>query len=95
MFQATTHLQTVHPAEGYLKAMARAVTLCFEDVLSEIEGLHCLIGCCLGPDDGLPGMQFTEIYMLRCTKGSFANGSGCSMQWRLRGCICPVTFQYL
>ena len=43
--------------------MARAVKFSFEDVLSEVEGSHCLIGCCLGSNDDLPGMQFAEIYI--------------------------------
>ncbi len=30
--------------------MVPVATLCFTDVLSEVEGSHCLINCCLGPD---------------------------------------------
>jgi len=71
--------------------MAPVATLWFEDVLGEVEDLHCLIGCFLGPDDALVGLQFTEIYSIRRTSRIMRQLSYYDVLW-LREGICPVVF---
>jgi hypothetical protein len=69
----------------------------FEAVLEEVEEAHCLIALFLGPDDGLDGVQFPEVYRLRRTSRRVRQISYYDVHW-LRAwcwlCGCEGDFEH-
>ena len=89
--QAKMHPRARHPVGWHSRAMVPAATLGFEDVLSEVESLHCLIGWFWGPDHSVVGLQFKEIYALRDTSRTMRQLSDYDVPWlpaRCWMCVC-------
>ena len=78
-------------------ADADADAVSFEAVLEEVEEAHCLIALFLGPDDGLDGVQFPEVYWLRRTSRRVRQISYYDVHW-LRAwcwlCGCEGDFEH-
>jgi hypothetical protein len=88
---------TSHEAAVATKVEALPCAVSFQTVLEEVEEAHCLIALSLGPDFGLDGLQFPEVYMLRRTSRRVRQISYYDVHW-LRACcwecVCEGEFEH-